>query len=114
LESRVIAVRRAALVACLLALTGCAQRLQEIDYWGDLKPVLDPYSRNSIVCVPTAIGNLIGGAPGVPLWLLSGGSLRPIVVDIPAFAVGGIVGLPFIPLSYLRPEDPCTTALFIN
>ena len=106
---------RAGLLACAIALTGCAHRLQEYDLWAPLKPVLDPYSRNPIVCIPTAVGNIIGGAPGIPLWALSGGLLRPLI-DLPAFAVGGVVGLPFIPLSYLRPEDPCdiTNPLYIS
>jgi hypothetical protein len=87
--------------------------------------VIDPYSRNGIVCIPTALGNVIGGVPGmIPLapfglvfglvdldehettgrvasWLFFGFSTFPAIV------VGGAVGTPFLPFSYLAPENPC-------
>ena len=106
-------------ILTLLAL-GCAHRSPAGEL-GPLQPLIDPYSRNGIVCMPTALGNAIGGFPGqIPLapfglvdmdehettervasWLLFSFSV------FPALVVGGAVGTPFLPFSYLAPEDPC-------
>jgi hypothetical protein len=104
----------AALLACLVPLTGCAHRLEHGAKPHRLRRFVDPYSRNSIVCVPTAIGNL-AGAPGLPLWLATAplgdvyvsAAVRTVFVTAPAFAGGALTGLPFLPLSYLEPEEPC-------
>jgi hypothetical protein len=104
----------AALLACLVSLSGCAHRLEHGAKPQRLRRFVDPYSRNSIVCVPTAIGNL-AGVPGVPLWLATvpfndvsiSTAARTVFVTAPAFAGGALTGLPFLPLSYLEPEVPC-------
>ncbi len=106
-------------LAMLLALltTGCAQRVR---VFGAVQPFADQYARNSIVCLPTGLGNLLG-APG---WIAfssdettnsaandTAGNVRRFLYNVfalaPAVAGGFVVGTPFLPFSYLGPEDPC-------
>jgi hypothetical protein len=112
---------KARAVAALLALLqiGCAHRSS--GELGRLQPVVDPYSRNLIVCIPTAFGNVVGGFPGLlplaPFGLVDmdehetteriASYLSGALSLVPALVVGGAVGTPFLPFSYLADEDPC-------
>jgi hypothetical protein len=108
-----------AVVILALVLVGCAHRSP--DQLGPLQPVVDPYSRNGIVCLPTGLGNLIGGVPGqlalAPFTFVDMekhqtieriASYLMVVLSIaPAFVAGGALGTPFLPFSYLADEEPC-------
>lgn len=86
-----------------------------------MQPVMDAYSRNDVVCLPTALGNAVGGLPGTlllaPFALVDldrhkttervAGYLTGAFVTVPALVVGGAVGTPFLPFSYLAAENPC-------
>jgi hypothetical protein len=105
-------------VTVLLAeLCGCAWRT-EPDALGAWTPAVNLYSRNKIVCVPTAIGNLSGGllgalliSPIVAIEQLVASSeteeITRVAVGFPALLTGGILGTPFLPFSYLASEKPC-------
>ncbi|HVH07731.1 MAG TPA: hypothetical protein VNE71_17195 [Myxococcota bacterium] len=102
-----------------LVLVGCAHRSP--DQLGPLQPVIDPYSRNGIVCIPTGLGNVIGGVPGqlalAPFALVDmevhrtteriASYLMAVLSIAPALVVGGAMGTPFLPFSYLADEEPC-------
>lgn len=86
-----------------------------------MQPAMDLYSRNVIVCLPTALGNAAGGLPGTlllaPFALVDldkhqttervAGYLTGAFVTVPALVGGGAVGTPFLPFSYLAEENPC-------
>ncbi len=76
------------------------------------------YSRNEIVCTPTAIGNLIG-LPAAPIFGAAGFVLAAPFMPldrelpkrvgtkaalVPILAGGAVTGTPFLPLSYLGEE----------
>jgi hypothetical protein len=99
---------------------GCALQSGPVGFesWA---PVTRPYSRNLVVCAPTALGNyagaLVGGAVSAPFagvaTLIGKGGGEKVVRAFatgPALLVGGITGLPFLPLSYLFDENPCGAA----
>jgi hypothetical protein len=78
----------------------------------------DQYSRNSIVCAPTLIGNALGTFVGSPFllgaakakhehWNLAADSLWYTGM-VPVYALGGALGTPFLPFSYLKRSDPCS------
>jgi hypothetical protein len=96
---------------------GCALQTGPVGF-ESLAPVTRPYSRNLVVCAPTAVGNyagaLVGGAvsapfAGVAALIGDGGGEKVVRVfaTVPALLVGGITGLPFLPVSYLFAEKPC-------
>ena len=91
--------------------TGCAAPIK--NKRGHVKDSTPAYSRNAVVSVPTAVGNVAGGLVGVGLGavvalpaILSG---HPETIrDVFAWSTivgGGVVGTPFIPLSKVFPED---------
>ena len=99
---------------------GCALQTGPVGF-ESLAPVTRPYSRNLVVCAPTAVGNyagaLVGGAvsapfAGVAALIGDGGGEKVVRVfaTVPALLVGGLTGLPFLPLSYLFDENPCGAA----
>jgi hypothetical protein len=114
------AVAGPVLFALLLPCVACAHRGSP-DEFGPLQPVIDPYSRNLIVCLPTAFGNAAGGLPGqlllAPFAFVDldkhqttervAGYLTGALVLGPALVLGGVVGTPFLPFSYLAEEYPC-------
>ena len=86
---------------------------------GVLEPINRQYSRNTVVCAPTAVGNLIGWPAGLvlaaPVWL----GMRPFsernarysanaVATVPTSVGGLLLGTPFLPLSFLTSEMPCS------
>ena len=56
-------------ILALLAV-GCAHRAAPGEL-GPLHPVVDPYSRNLIVCIPTALGTRSAGFGGRPFAYLA-------------------------------------------
>ena len=80
-------------IALVIAISGCAGRPRNPPPIGSIEEAALPYSRNFIVALPTSFANFSCG-------LVSLG-LPPIV-----WTCGAIVGAPFIPLSYLCPENP--------
>ena len=110
---------RGALLLSLL-LCSCASR----GALGDdskLSPIADPYSRNWVVAGPTLVGNVLGGALGVPFYFATwpfacsdpalercywmSANMGWAIIG-PAIGVGFLTGTPFLPLSYLFPENP--------
>jgi hypothetical protein len=99
---------RLIIFATLVLMAGCAFRSAPVP--DTIKPYYNLYSRNFIVAAPTAMANgVCGAAGGIALGFYSGqeggfyvGSL------VGAHACGAVVGLPFIPLSYLCEENPWT------
>jgi hypothetical protein len=102
-------------IALYGVLSGCSSRAFFQD--NTLTPVFNLYNRNFIVATPTAFGNAVCGAP---FFLLAAG-LSTLLIDrvsadlyvhlndiyfVPATMCGAVIGLPFIPFSYLCPENP--------
>ena len=89
-------------------IAGCAFRSDPVP--DTIKPVYNLYSRNFLVAAPTAAANGVCGAVGgLALGFVTGhegGFLAGGVLG--AHACGAVVGLPFIPLSYLCGENPWT------
>jgi hypothetical protein len=86
---------------------------------GPFEPANQLYSRHPIVCMPTAIGNLIGWAPGMilaaPFWLVARGFSEPTarkvaspIVGAPTLLGGFLLGTPLLPFSYLFDEYACS------
>lgn len=97
------------IIFATLALTSaCAFRSDRVS--DTIEPYYNLYSRNFIVAAPTAAANgICGAAGGIALGLYSGhegGFYLGAVVG--AHACGAVVGLPFVPLSYLCDENPWT------
>lgn len=110
----------AILVFGLLTGGGCALQSGPPCLKG-LAPVARPYSRNWVVCAPTAVGNyagaLAGGVLSAPFAATAelyregaGEQVIRVFATVPALLAGGTTGLPFLPLSYLADENPCGTA----
>ena len=107
-------------IALYGVLSGCSSRAFFQD--NALTPAFNLYNRNFIVAAPTAFGNAVCGAPFflltmgvaplVELLMPHGGSADRYFVHIndiyfvPATVCGAVIGLPFIPFSYLCPENP--------
>jgi hypothetical protein len=93
-------------IIAILFLAGCAFRSDRVPT--TMEPYYNLYSRNFVVAAPTAAANgVCGVAGGVALGLLTaheGGFYAGGVIG--AHACGSVVGLPFIPLSYLCEENP--------
>jgi len=89
-------------------MAGCAFRSDPVP--DTIKPVYNLYSRNFLVAAPTAAANgVCGAAGGLALGFVTGhegGFYAGGVLG--AYACGAVVGLPFIPLSYLCGENPWT------
>ena len=103
-------------ILAALLLSACAHRGQVPV--GPLEPISELYSRNIVVCIPTAIGNFIGWAPSMviasPFWVVirpfsarSASNVVSALVTGPTLLGGFVVGTPFLPFSYLLDEDPC-------
>jgi hypothetical protein len=96
----------------LLGPIGCGSRYVPSDN-NPLKPVVNLYSRNAIVAAPTLGANYLCGIVVAPISFgLAAISHRAGEISwdygvVSAASIcGAIVGTPFIPLSYLCPEDP--------
>ena len=111
--------RLALIAAVAIGVIACASRE---DGFGRLQPVADSYSRNLVVCIPTGVGNVVGGIPGAVLAVPVFHAIRPFSSDAakrstiwllaPPTLIGGFAtGTAFIPFAYLRPEDPCRFAV---
>lgn len=101
------------------AISGCAFR-DEPPVPGNLQTYTNYYSRNFIVAAPTAAANTVcgfaggiaGGVAGYALLTRTNAGnadvtkLIPIGATIGGVACGSVVGLPFIPVSYLCDESP--------
>lgn len=99
---------RLSILVFLILITGCAFR--SVRDPAAIKPFYNLYSRNFIVAAPTAVANgVCGAAGGLVLGLATGnegGFIGGSVLG--AHACGAVVGLPFIPFSYLCEENPWT------
>lgn len=81
------------------------------------RKINDQYSRNAIVCTPTMIGNFVGMIAGSPFFLIGKGANSlglertaigfGVMGNIPIYVVGGALGTPFLPFSYIAREKPC-------
>lgn len=105
------------LLLVTINLIGCGSRYFIQD--NAITPVANLYNRNFIVAAPTMVANLVCGTPFV---LISAGLAAFTVKSepsseayydiingiyfIPATICGSIVGAPFIPFSYVCPENP--------
>lgn len=95
-----------------------AQAHRDTPHLHALRVAHDQYSRNGIVCGPTYVGNVLGAAAGSPFFLIGWwlktaslektGSAVMTAGWVPVYIVGGALGTPFLPFSYLAKEDPCT------
>lgn len=97
-------------------LGGCASR--EAYQHNALTPVINLYNRNFIVAAPTLAANYLCGFPF--FWVSAGVDAVPQkevpsreyyafvngIYAFPAMACGAVVGLPFVPLSFVCPENP--------
>lgn len=89
-------------------IAGCAYRSAPPAKQGALEPYVNLYSRNFVVAAPTAVANNVCGVVGgvaLTVVTVDGNALVPGAVA-GALACGAVVGLPFIPLSYLCEENP--------
>jgi hypothetical protein len=108
--------RLAALLTAGALLTGCASR--DVYQHNALTPLINLYNRNFIVAAPTYAANYLCGFPF--FWVSAGVAAISQKSDssdeyyafvngiyvFPAMACGAIVGLPFVPLSFICPENP--------
>ena len=105
---------------------GCASTLEEGQLAGfeGMRERITEFSRNPMVCAPTAVGNTIGGLMGAPLAL----AIYPLVWPAtlftsnddylfqtygttfwgPVLLTGGAFGGLFYPFSRMMEEDPCS------
>lgn len=92
----------------LSLLAGCAFRTEQATKPESPESYTDLYSRNYLVAAPTASANALCGAAGGWFIASQGGDAYASLggVLIGAHVCGAIVGLPFIPLSYLCEENP--------
>jgi len=99
---------RLSILAILVLVAGCAFRSDRVS--GTMEPYYNLYSRNYIVAAPTAVANgVCGVAGGLALGFVTGNGDAFIGGGvIGGYACGAVVGLPFIPLSYLCEENPWT------
>lgn len=98
------------LVLVLAIVSGCAFRSNNVP--DTTASFYNLYSRNFVVAAPTAAANgICGAAGGIALGAYSGqeGGFYVGAV-LGAHACGAVVGLPFIPLSYLCEENPWTVS----
>lgn len=104
-----------------IALPGCAMSPPPAEL-GPLSPAVRAYARNPLVCAPTALGNGIGGVAGYLPALALGLVTFPLLAVLPEraeeaavrtyfyslpYLLGFALGTPFLPVSYLAPEDAC-------
>jgi hypothetical protein len=112
------------IVLCgLVILASCANRPAPIPL-----PGVGLYSRNAVACLPTGVGNVACGGPGLIVLLAiagatqaaageavwqdenlgkAGAAVSAVVSWIPAYVCGAATGTLFIPLSFLVEEHPC-------
>ena len=92
----------------LSLLAGCAFRTEQATKSESSESYTDLYSRNFLVAAPTASANALCGAAGGVAVASQGGDAYAFLggVALGAHVCGAIVGLPFIPLSYLCDENP--------
>jgi hypothetical protein len=108
-------------LAFALAIPACAMTPPPAEL-GPLSPAVRAYSRNPVVCAPTAVGNAIGGAVGYLPALALGFVTFPLLAALPEraadatlrayfytlpYLLGLALGTPALPFSYLAPADPC-------
>lgn len=93
-------------------ITGCAYRMQVPPPSGFLEKASIPYSRNFIVATPTFIANAACTLPALiifsPLAYLDHTSKLktfPNSTKALVYSCGAVVGAPFVPLSYVCPEN---------
>ena len=112
-----------------LIITGCAvdnigENPESLGLYAPAYPLIVQYSRNPIVCGPTAIGNLIaaplystldlpvllvpGNRPGhrTPTWDFLRWNLHTVALT-PVLVGGAITGTGALPFSYLADKQPC-------
>jgi hypothetical protein len=121
------------ILASIFLATSCAQTGSGRLAPAPLHGAIEAYSRNEIVCVPTAVGNILGLTVGWALTLATLPLTLPVILLadkhdwstrargddsvlakagigfllFPAFLLGGVTGTPFLPFSYLAEESPC-------
>jgi len=108
------AIRLLVVLGILGMSSGCAiiNAGYDVTYYKPIEPALQAYSRNTIVCVPTAVGNIVGSLVGFP-FLIAGyyfdDARKPLLTIglFPVLVGGFVTGTLFLPFSYLAPEDPC-------
>ena len=119
---------RRRLPALLLALSlcvGCASDLPpaQLGLYEPFAPQVTTFSRNTLVCAPTAMGNAVGGVVGYPLALLTLGPAwlagwfsddEDLAFKIygtpfwtPVLLMGGVTGALFLPPALFMDEEPC-------
>lgn len=106
--SQVIHMYRVVIPIMILLVSSCAYRTVQSGNPGEFEPVYNLYSRNFVVAAPTAAANVICGvANGIAVGaIVADGNAMLGGAALGAHACGAIVGLPFIPISYLCEEDP--------
>ncbi|MBW2267605.1 MAG: hypothetical protein JRH16_03435 [Deltaproteobacteria bacterium] len=105
---------------------GCASTLEDSQLAGfeGMREPITAFSRNPIVCAPTALGNTVGGLIGAPLALAVFPLVWPATLFTsdddylfqiygttfwgPVLLTGGAIGGVFYPLSLLADENPCS------
>jgi hypothetical protein len=101
-------MHRLSIFVILVLVTGCAFRSNNVH--DTTESFYNLYSRNFVVAAPTAVANgVCGGVSGLALGVYTGHEAGFYVgALVGAHACGAVVGLPFIPLSYLCEENPWT------
>src|SRR5262245_56727032 len=99
------------------AMASAQPRGSESDAVHTARVVNDQYSRNAIVCAPIFLGNALGLVVGSPFLALGIGLSRAgmpktgggiaMAGYVPIYLLGGALGTPFLPFSYLMKENPC-------
>lgn len=100
----------------LLALCGCAERGALLPNATHLQPALNLYNRNFIVAGPTELGNVACAVPPLFLVELPIAYLHEKIThkthsgfplsEFASATCGFVTGTPFIPFSFLCPENP--------
>jgi hypothetical protein len=103
-----MSMSRLSIFSTLVLITGCAFRADNVS--DTIEPFYNLYSRNFVVAAPTAAANgVCGGVGGLALGIYTGHEAGFYAGALAgAHACGAVVGLPFIPLSYLCEENPWT------
>lgn len=109
------------LIALVIA---CGHRVEpdDLGLYRPAHPLVEQYSRNQVVCVPTLVGNVVGAIPVLPFIALyqvwhpgyPRGPVGRVGVEtletlfMTSVLLGGAVtGTLFLPVSYLAPESYC-------
>jgi hypothetical protein len=132
-KHRAVLSAGSSLLASMFLVTSCAQTHGGHNAPPPLDAAIEAYSRNQIVCVPTAVGNILGVIVDWAVIVAALPVTLPIVLMVdkrdpspragdddsifvkaglgvlmfPVLLIGGVVGTPFLPFSYLAPESRC-------